>query len=137
LSVAFSSGGRGIKNDINVTPLVDVVLVLLIIFMVVTPMLERGKDVELPKAATRDEEEEADALVISVLADRTVWVELSQVGVADLPGRLTAAVSKAPERKILIKADQSLHVRDVRPVMNAAQAAGARGVSFAVEELAP
>ena len=56
--MAMTAGGRGgIKSDINVTPLVDVVLVLLIIFMVVTPMLQRGKDVKLPIASKKEQAE--------------------------------------------------------------------------------
>jgi biopolymer transport protein ExbD len=61
-------GGKGIKAEINVTPMVDVVLVLLIIFMVITPMLQRGKDVQLPKAMKVDDEKKggADPIVVSV-----------------------------------------------------------------------
>ncbi|HTJ81129.1 MAG TPA: biopolymer transporter ExbD, partial [Polyangiaceae bacterium] len=67
---------RGMKADINVTPLVDVVLVLLIIFMVVTPMLQRGKEVDLPKAAKTDEEnKQVDPLVLSITPDHKVWLE--------------------------------------------------------------
>ncbi len=62
---------RGIKSDINVTPLVDVVLVLLIIFMVVTPMLQRGKDVKLPRAAKVEaEKKKTDPIIISVTTEK-------------------------------------------------------------------
>jgi biopolymer transport protein TolR len=135
--MSFSSNRRGVKNDINVTPLVDVVLVLLIIFMVVTPMLERGKDVQLPKASVQDEEKEGEAVVVSVMSDRTVWLETSKVPTAGLRSRLAEVVAKTPDRKILIKADETLQVQDVRPVMTAAQAAGAKGVSFAVDDEKP
>src|SRR5262245_36976502 len=135
--MAFQLSGRGIKNDINVTPLVDVVLVLLIIFMVVTPLLQRGKEVELPRAVTREQQEQQEALVISVLADRSIWIETAEVAPAALRARLAAAVGAAPGRKILIKADRSLRVRDVRPVASAVQAAGAKSVSLAVEEAKP
>src|SRR3954463_12080848 len=67
---------RGVKNSINVTPLIDVVLVLLIIFMVVTPMLQRGKDVRLPEATNIDQEKkETDPLIVSVTIDKKVWIE--------------------------------------------------------------
>jgi biopolymer transport protein ExbD len=132
--MAFDGGGsRGIKNDINVTPLVDVVLVLLIIFMVVTPLLQRGKDVHLPRARTTDASKMPDALVISIPADQTIWVETTRVERAGLRARLAVALAKQPDRKVLIKGDESLKVRDVRAVMADARAAGARGVSLAVE----
>ena len=69
---------QGIKNDINITPLVDVVLVLLIIFMVVTPMLQRGKDVKLPAGARsrrREAQGEPDPLIVSVTPDKQIFVE--------------------------------------------------------------
>ena len=89
--------GKGVKNEINVTPLVDVVLVLLIIFMVVTPMLQRGKDVRLPQAQKTDEEsKEADPLVLSLTDDKRIWIEsvVSSVSPADAAfGRSTSIAS--------------------------------------------
>ncbi len=74
--MGMSAGPKGgIKSDINVTPLVDVVLVLLIIFMVVTPMLQRGKSVELPKAnEIEDEGKDADPVVLSITPVMKVFV---------------------------------------------------------------
>src|SRR5262245_43807902 len=135
--MAFQLSGRGIKNDINVTPLVDVVLVLLIIFMVVTPLLQRGKEVELPRAVTREQDEQQEALVVSVLADRSIWIEAAPVAAAALDEQLAAAIGAAPARKVLIKADRALQVRDVSPVAGAGRAAGAKRVSLAVEEAKP
>src|SRR5882762_4274704 len=67
----------GVRSDINITPLVDVVLVLLIIFMVITPMLQKGKSVELPKAknAIQNKAQGADPLFVSVTADGKVYIE--------------------------------------------------------------
>jgi biopolymer transport protein TolR len=135
--VAFSAGSRGIKNDINVTPLVDVVLVLLIIFMVVTPLLQRGKDVHLPKARVSDPAKKPDALVISIPADGSIWVETTQVDMAGLRRAIAASLAKDPERKILLKGDDSLKVKDVRDVMAEARAVGAHGIALAVEQVKP
>src|SRR5688500_15914915 len=80
-------GGKkgGAMADINVTPLVDVVLVLLIIFMVVTPMLSSGVDVDLPKAKTAQEEKDmGQHLVISVRGDGAIFVDRTQVALDDL-----------------------------------------------------
>src|SRR6266516_5643990 len=115
--MAFGSGGKGIKNDINVTPLVDVVLVLLIIFMVVTPLLQRGKDVHLPKARKVDETKKPDVLIISVPSDGTIWVETTRVDKDSLRDQVARSMMSNPDRKILVKGDDSLKVKDIRVVM--------------------
>src|SRR5512143_3328882 len=90
---------RGIKSDINVTPLVDVVLVLLIIFMVVTPMLQRGKDVQLPRAAKVESEKRAgDPIVISLTADHRIYLESDELADATLEAALRVRLEKAPGR---------------------------------------
>ena len=132
--MAFAGRSRGIKTEINVTPLVDVVLVLLIIFMVVMPMLEKGQAVQLPKATITDENKQADALTISDPADRTMWIDASRVSSAELRGKVAQSISANVHRKILIKGDESLTVGAVRAVVAEAQAAGAKGISLAVEE---
>jgi len=75
--MGMSAGGhRGVKSEINITPLVDVVLVLLIIFMVVTPMLQRGKDVHLPKATSfKERPSDADPLILSITKDKSLYLE--------------------------------------------------------------
>ena len=134
--MAMGAGpSRGIKSDINVTPLVDVVLVLLIIFMVVTPMLQRGKDVHLPQAHKPDAEvENADPLILSMTQDNRVWVERDAYDDPGLKGRLANEFIKTPGRRVLLKGDQSLSVGDVRHVMDLAKQAGAKGISLGVEE---
>src|SRR5713226_5370990 len=100
---------QGIKNEINVTPLVDVVLVLLIIFMVVTPLLQRGKDVRLPKAAKTEKEHtgEADPLILSVTTDKKLYVERDAYDEPSLAKRLHSEFEVAPNRRILLKGDQA------------------------------
>jgi biopolymer transport protein TolR len=135
--MAFSSNSGGLKGDINVTPLVDVVLVLLIIFMVVTPLLQRGKDVHLPKTKTSDSAKKPDELVISIPSDRSIWFESSQVTKDTLRERVRESLLKFPDRKVLVKGDDALKVKDVREVMAEAKAAGAQYVSLAVEQAKP
>src|SRR6187402_942991 len=102
----LGGGGKGgVKGDINVTPLVDVVLVLLIIFMVVTPMLQRGKDVQLPRAHVAKRESESDPLVLSITRDHTLWLESSRFEAGELGQRLQGELQRAPGRRILLKAD--------------------------------
>ncbi len=128
---------RGVKNEINVTPLVDVVLVLLIIFMVVTPMLQRGKAVTLPKAQTTTKKApgEPDPLILSVTTDKKIFVEHDQYDLAGLEERLRSELTNTPGRKIMLKGDQSLTYGDVRKVMDVARKVGAGGIEIAVEEL--
>ena len=127
---------RGIKSEINVTPLVDVVLVLLIIFMVVTPMLQRGKDVKLPRAAkVEDEKKQADPIIVSVTTDRRMYVESSELNDDAFEDELHRKLMEKPGRKILLKGDTTLAFEDVRKVMNLARKAGAKGIALGVEEI--
>jgi len=127
---------RGVKSDINVTPLVDVVLVLLIIFMVVTPMLQRGKDVKLPRAAKVEaEKKNTDPVVISVTTDHRVYIESEELSGERFEIRMREKLAPAPGRKILLKGDTSLDFEHVRKVMQHARNAGAKGISLGVEEI--
>jgi biopolymer transport protein TolR len=134
--MAFSAGGaKGVKNDINVTPLVDVVLVLLIIFMVITPMLQRGKDVKLPEAKNIEQEnKDSESVMVSVTTDKRIWLESNQIEPDALESSLRETFAQAPGRKVLIKGDQTLTVAEVRKVMDRVRKAGGKGVSLAVEE---
>ncbi|MFO0679957.1 MAG: biopolymer transporter ExbD [Polyangiaceae bacterium] len=136
--MAFAAGGsKGVKNEINVTPLVDVVLVLLIIFMVITPMLQRGKEVKLPKASTeeKDEKKQADPVVVSITPDKKVWVESNLCEESCLEQSVQTELQKMPGRRILLKGDESLTVGDVRKVMAKLRESGARGVNLGIEEI--
>jgi biopolymer transport protein TolR len=134
--MAMVGGKAGVKSDINVTPLVDVVLVLLIIFMVVTPMLQRGKDVVLPKSRVVDKDPgTGDPLILSITSDKRVWVDKESYDAAGLEQRLKDEVIKDPNRPFLLKGDSRVTVGEVRKVMAIARKAGARGVRVAVEQL--
>ncbi len=111
-------GGKkgGAMADINVTPLVDVVLVLLIIFMVVTPMLSSGVDVDLPKAKTAEEEKDmGQHLVISVRGDGAIFVDRTQVALDDLAPLVD---KERANRPMLLKGDQTVTYKQVRDVMD-------------------
>ena len=136
--MAMSVGGsqKGLKAEINITPLVDVVLVLLIIFMVVTPMLQRGKDVRLPEVHKPDKEKnEGDPLILSVTRDKKMYLEQSMLDEAGLDGQLKQEFAAQPNRRILLKGDDRLTYGDVRKVMEVARKAGAKGISLGVQEI--
>jgi len=134
--MAFGGSSKGVKNEINITPLVDVVLVLLIIFMVITPMLQRGKDVHLPTSKKTDEDKkDADPIVLSLTQDKRAWVESESFDDAGLSEKIKEELAAKPGRKILVKGDERLTFGDVRHVMDIARKSGAKGVALAVEEL--
>jgi biopolymer transport protein ExbD len=135
----MTTGGRGgIRSDINVTPLVDVVLVLLIIFMVVTPMLQRGKDVVLPRSRVVDKDAGGgDPLILSITSDKRVWVDKAAYDEKGLEERLREEIMAQPTRPFLLKGDARVTVGDIRRVMATARKAGARGVRIAVEQVKP
>lgn len=123
--MAFSGGSAGdLKSDINVTPLVDVCLVLLIIFMVVTPMLQQGIDVLLPAGphAEKKPGDEAD-LIISVKNDGSVFVGQSWIPDKNLATYLRAEHQRDPNRTVLLKADKRINYGKIRQVMRAANEA--------------
>jgi biopolymer transport protein ExbD len=131
---AHGGGGR-LKADINVTPLVDVVLVLLIIFMVITPMLTRGRTVDLPTAAATDEGELVkDPVVLTVSSDKSLWIETQRVKLDTLTVELAKRLQENPAREVLIKADSSVSVRDLRPVLQKLKTARITQIAFAVIE---
>ena len=138
-----TGGGGGIRSEINVTPLVDVVLVLLIIFMVITPMLQKGKAVELPSAknvASRKGvggKAPPDPLVVAVTKDEVYFVDKAEVKDLD---KLAEAISKGMEdnpeaQSILVKADKTVTYGKLRPVFKALEKLGQQSVSLAAAEL--
>lgn len=135
--MAFGAGGGSpdeVKGDINVTPLVDVCLVLLIIFMVVTPMLQAGVDVMLPEGphAEKKPGEEGD-LIISVKNDGTVFIGQDWIPDRDLGRYLTAEYQKNPARAVMMKADRRINFGKIRTVMKAANEANFTQVAILTE----
>ena len=128
---------KGPRSDINITPLVDVVLVLLIIFMVITPMLQKGKSVELPKAknAAQNKAQGPEPLFVSVTADGKVYVESDKQPATpeQLVDAMKAAVAEG--KRVMVKADVNTEYGAVRPVLDRASKAKLKGVQLAAEEL--
>src|SRR5437870_4053959 len=121
--MAMDIGAKsGVRSDINITPLVDVVLVLLIIFMVITPMLQRGKSVELPKArnAVQNKAQGPEPLFVSVTADGKTYIESDKVPAS--PEQLIDAMRSAVAegKRVMVKADVNTEYGAVRPVLDRA-----------------
>jgi biopolymer transport protein ExbD len=133
-----SFGGRqSVKSDINVTPLVDVCLVLLIIFMVVTPMLQKGKPVMLPQTDRPDKKPESTKeLLISVQADKTIFIDTKWFPDKDFAAKMKELGERSSDKDVLIKADQRLSFGDVKHVMGMIKDAGFEHVGLITEKKA-
>ncbi len=113
-------GPKGsLKADINVTPLVDVMLVLLIIMMLVAPMLQKGVDVQLPLAAnTADKPDNDKQTVVAVDAANRLWVNGIEVGKNEFTARVKAVLEDKTDRVVLIKGDQDASYSAVMEAMD-------------------
>jgi len=134
--MAMDMGGSkgGVKSDINVTPLVDVMLVLLIIMMLVAPMLQKGVDVKMPSAAnTTDKPDSSGQTVVAIGADKRVYINTQQVRVTDLTGRVVDALEKQKDKVVLIKADQDVDYGTVMETMDSLRAAGVEDMGLITE----
>lgn len=132
--MAFDSGrGGGSMSQINVTPLVDVMLVLLVIFMVTAPILQQGVSVDLPRAQAGALSEKETPLVVSVTKAGDVYLNEQRLAQSDLGGRLRALAASKPEGTVLVRADQSVPYGEVVRVMAAIKAAGIRRVGMVTQ----
>ena len=124
-----------VRSEINVTPLVDVCLVLLIIFMVVTPMLQKGVNVALPETPTPEKmPENQKQLTVSVKVDGSVYVSQNYVPDKELPGNFRQIHENNPDREVVVKGDKNLTYKDVRKVMRLINEAGFTRVGLVTEK---
>jgi biopolymer transport protein ExbD len=127
-------GGGGVKSDINVTPLVDVMLVLLIIMMIVAPLLQQGVSVKLPTATNTAEKPETQGqTVVAITADKRYFVNAVQVQQADMGKRITELLDKAKEKVVIIKADEDVEYGAVMEAMDTLRAAGIEDMGLITE----
>jgi biopolymer transport protein TolR len=134
MSMAVGGPSGGIKSEINVTPLVDVMLVLLIIMMIVAPMLQKGVDVRLPVAANSgDKPETQEQTVLAIKADKTLYVNGIQVRESDLRQKVEEALETKKEKVILIKADEDVEYGAVMDAMDALRQGGIEDMGLITE----
>ena len=146
--VAKGAGGGGGRRgrrrraapmaDINVTPFIDVMLVLLIIFMVAAPMLTVGVPIELPEtAANALPAEQEEPLAITMTADGTLLIQTTEVAAAELIPRLQAIAAERTSDKIFLRADGSIPYARVAEVMGALNAGGFNNIGLVTDAGGP
>jgi len=134
--MAASGGGSGRQSltEINVTPLVDVMLVLLIIFMVTAPLIQQGVQVNLPEARAKAVDAEEQKLVLSIKADKSLWLGTSEdaarVPVDRLEERLRGNARAMKDKELYLHADKALPYGFIVEVMAAVQRAGVVNVGM-------
>jgi biopolymer transport protein TolR len=148
-SVIKSGGGGGGRrgrrrgksaamSEINVTPFVDVMLVLLIIFMVAAPMLTVGVPVELPKtAATALPMEQEEPLTITITADGRIAIQTTEISDAEMIPRLTAIAAERVSKKVFLRADGAVPYSRVAQVMGALNAGGFNEIGLVTDAEGP
>jgi biopolymer transport protein TolR len=134
--MAMDVGGAkgGIKSDINVTPLVDVMLVLLIIMMIVAPLLQKGAPVRLPTASnSADKPETQDQTVVAVTASGEYYVNGVPIPESELRRRVEEIIEDKTEKIVLIKADEDAQYGKVMEAMDELRAAGIEDMGLITE----
>jgi biopolymer transport protein ExbD/biopolymer transport protein TolR len=127
MALAKRNEGAKISSDINVTPMVDVMLVLLIIFMVVTPMLQKGVSVDMAKVDNPTPMEDADkedALLVSITRDGKVYFGTEQITVDNLTTKVKDRLANKPDKRVYVKADMRTRFGGVVQVVDGVRAAG-------------
>jgi biopolymer transport protein TolR len=120
-------------SDINVTPLVDVMLVLLVVFMVTAPLLTVGVPVNLPETAAPPINEPKEPLVITVQRDGAIWIQETTVPIDSLVPKLQAITGANPDAVLYVRGDKEINYGRVLEVMSLVTAAGFHKVSLVAE----
>lgn len=119
-----SSNNRSSMSEINVTPLVDVMLVLLIIFMVTAPMMQQGIDIDLPETAASGMETSDEPFILSIQSNNKLYVAKEEVQLKGLRKKLKAIFKTRPNKQIYLKADKSVNYELVAKALAEIRAAG-------------
>jgi len=134
-----SSGGRGeVTSDINVTPMADVMLVLLIIFMVVTPMLQKGTTVELAKTHNPTDMPAADhddAVLVAVTRDGKYWLNADKITIEQLGSKVNDLLATKMDKTVFVRSDARAKYGDVVAVVDTIRNAGVDKVGLLTERI--
>jgi biopolymer transport protein TolR len=135
--MAMSSGGGspGTLSEINVTPLVDVMLVLLIVFMVTAPMLQTGVEVNLPEAKAKTIPDDTGLLIVTIAPDHKVYIGKMEIPADSVEATLKNNAKLKADHEAYLHADQSLPYGEIVKIMAAMQLAGAEKLGLITDPL--
>ena len=122
-----------VMNEINMTPLVDVMLVLLIIFIITVPVMKHSVNVDLPRASSQPQDPKPETVRLSVDAQGTYFWNENRIEDKDLPRLFKAEAAKEPQPELHIRGDKEVRYERVAQVMSAAQQSGLRKIGFITE----
>jgi biopolymer transport protein ExbD len=122
-----------VMNEINMTPLVDVMLVLLIIFIITVPVMQHSVNIDLPRASNEQELVKPETVRLSVDADGSYYINDTKIADDSLAPRLKAAAAQNPQPDLHIRGDKAVRYERVAQAMAAAQQAGLRKIGFITE----
>ncbi len=131
--MAFEEQGGGAISNINVTPLVDVMLVLLVIFMVTAPILQQGVNINLPKVKSAALTGEEQQLVVAVNRSGQVYLNDTPTSLTDLGPKLQAILKLRPDRQVYLRADQNVRYGAVMQVISTVKGAGVERLGMVTE----
>jgi biopolymer transport protein TolR len=124
---------RAAMSDINVTPLVDVMLVLLVIFMVTAPLMTVGIPVDLPKTRAPNINESIEPLTVSISKDGKIYIQETEVQLDTLLPKVQAIMNAKPETRIFVRGDENIAYRQIMEVMGTLHSAGYNKVALLTE----
>ena len=135
MSMDLGGAKGGVKSDINVTPLVDVMLVLLIIMMLIAPMLQQGVALKLPTATnTVDKPEVQGQTIIAIAKDKGLYLNSKQIQDGQLATKVTELLENTKDKVVLIKADEEVEYSAVMAAMDQLRQAGIEDIGLITEK---
>ncbi|HSV79614.1 MAG TPA: biopolymer transporter ExbD [Ramlibacter sp.] len=126
-----------VMNEINMTPLVDVMLVLLIIFIITVPVMKHAVNIDLPRASSTPQDSKPETIRLSVDAQGRYWWNEQQVADADLEQQLQAAAVRTPQPELHLRGDKETRYDRVAQALAAAQRSGLHKIGFVTEPKTP
>ncbi len=137
MAIVVRNEGAKVNSNINVTPMVDVMLVLLIIFMVITPMLQKSRPVELAKTTNpiqMPDADKEDAIIVAVQRDGKIFFDTTQVGPDDLTQKVKDRIANRVDKRVYVKADARAKYKNVVEVVDNVRSAGVSELGLLTEQ---
>jgi biopolymer transport protein TolR len=138
MGIAVRNEGAKVNSNINVTPMVDVMLVLLIIFMVITPMLQKGVSVDMARVSSpvpMPDADKEDSLLVAIMRDGQIYFGTDRIKVEDLTAKVKDRLANKVDKRVYIKADARAKYGNVVDVVDNVRSAGVDDVGLLTEQI--